>query len=126
MWMLLLPMMACNIMRYERDIEIVVVDGKRRYGNQHIMPMGPLREPLSRLKTVDYIINNGEVHNDEFTMLLTPSACKRVDGEAAELSETNVNACAAIGYPTRFFDTLKAQNFTLNKQSILCGSSCLH
>ncbi|TEW50191.1 tetraacyldisaccharide 4'-kinase [Psychromonas algicola] len=100
----------------QRDIEIVVVDGKRRYGNQHIMPMGPLREPLSRLKTVDYIINNGEVHHDEFTMLLTPSDCKRVDGELAVLSDTNVNACAAIGYPRRFFDTLKTQNFTLNKQ----------
>ena len=99
----------------QRDIEIVVVDGQRRYGNQHIMPMGPLREPLSRLKTVDYIINNGERHDGEFTMLLAPSNCKRVDGEAAELSEFTVNACAAIGYPTRFFDTLKAQKFTLNK-----------
>jgi len=34
----------------QRDLEIVVVDGKRRFGNQHVMPMGPLREPLSRLK----------------------------------------------------------------------------
>lgn len=99
----------------QRDIEIVIVDGKRRYGNQKIMPMGPLREPLSRLKTVDYIINNGEIHDDEFTMILAPSESKRVDGIVDKLSAQPVNACAAIGYPPRFFDTLIKQNFTLQK-----------
>jgi len=99
----------------QRDIEIVIVDGQRRYGNQHLMPMGPLREPVSRLKEVDYIINNGHVHKDEFTMLLVPSACKRVDGNSGQLTESKVNACAAIGYPPRFFDTLLKQNFTLQK-----------
>lgn len=99
----------------QRDIEIVIVDGQRRYGNQHVMPMGPLREPVSRLKEVDYIINNGHVHKDEFTMLLVPSECKRVDGNSGQLTESKVNACAAIGYPPRFFDTLLTQNFTLQK-----------
>lgn len=99
----------------QRDIEIVIVDGKRRYGNQHIMPMGPLREPLSRLKTVDYIINNGEIYGDEFTMILAPSEAKRVDGIVDQLVAQPVNACAAIGYPPRFFDTLLKQNFTLQK-----------
>jgi len=100
----------------QRDIEIVVVDGKRRYGNQHIMPMGPLREPLKRLKKVDYIINNGAAHEGEFTMQLVPSACRRVDGTVEQLTATTVNACAAIGHPPRFFDTLTAQGFSLNKQ----------
>lgn len=100
----------------QRDIEIVVVDGQRRYGNQHIMPMGPLREPVSRLQSVDYIINNGAEHQGEFTMLLAPSNCKRVDGTIATLDERTVNACAAIGYPPRFFETLIKQNFSLNKQ----------
>jgi len=100
----------------QRDIEIVIVDGQRRYGNQHIMPMGPLREPLSRLKKVDYIINNGASHAGEFTMQLMPSACRRVDGTAEQLAPTTVNACAAIGHPPRFFDTLTTQGFSLNKQ----------
>lgn len=99
----------------QRDIEIVVVDGKRRYGNQHIMPMGPLREPLSRLKSVDYIINNGEVHDNEFTMILAPAESIRVDGHAGQLTTQKVNACAAIGFPPRFFDTLIKQGFTLDK-----------
>ena len=100
----------------QRDIEIVVVDGKRRFGNQHLMPMGPLREPLSRLENVDFIINNGEQKDGEFTMLLAPDDCLSVDGEN-RLLPTNkpINACAAIGYPQRFFDTLKKQQFILNK-----------
>lgn len=101
----------------QRDIEIVVVDGKRRYGNQHIMPMGPLREPVSRLSTVDYIINNGCEHKNEATMILSPGQWQRVDGEAGELMPQTVNACAAIGHPPRFFGTIKELGFEL-KQSI--------
>ncbi len=42
-----------------RDIELVVVDGARRFGNACLLPMGPLREPVTRLKRVDAIICNG-------------------------------------------------------------------
>ncbi|WP_413693392.1 tetraacyldisaccharide 4'-kinase [Psychromonas sp. KJ10-2] len=100
----------------QRDIEIVVVDGKRRYGNQHIMPMGPLRESVSRLRDVDFIINNGAVHEGESTMFLMASECKRVDGVEGKLAKQSVNACAAIGYPPRFFNTLIEQGFSLDKQ----------
>ncbi|WP_022942078.1 tetraacyldisaccharide 4'-kinase [Psychromonas hadalis] len=100
-----------------RDIEIAVVDGKRRFGNQKLMPMGPLREPLSRLKEVDFIINNGEQVDNEITMLLKPQVCKAVDGRAACLPMLGkVNTCAAIGYPQRFFDSLKNQHYQLCKQ----------
>ena len=101
----------------QRDIEIVVVDGKRRFGNTHLMPMGPLREPLSRLNEVDFIINNGGQQDGEFTMLLAPEGCLAVDGENRVLAPASkVNACAAIGYPQRFFDTLESQQFVLNKK----------
>jgi len=100
-----------------RDIEIAVVDGKRRFGNQQLMPMGPLREPLSRLKEVDFIINNGEQADGEITMLLVPQACKTVDGRDACLpKQSKVNVCAAIGYPQRFFDSLSALHYQLSKQ----------
>ena len=45
--------------RLKRDIEIVVVDGERRFGNGHCLPAGPLREPQSRLAEVDFVIANG-------------------------------------------------------------------
>lgn len=100
-----------------RDIEIAVVDGQRRFGNQKLMPMGPLREPLSRLKDVDFIINNGQQADNEITMLLQPQACKAVDGRNACLPKlVKVNACAAIGYPQRFFDSLDSQYYQLAQQ----------
>ena len=36
-----------------RDVEICVIDGIRRFGNGHLLPVGPLREPLGRLRGVD-------------------------------------------------------------------------
>ncbi|PKF62583.1 tetraacyldisaccharide 4'-kinase [Psychromonas sp. psych-6C06] len=100
-----------------RDIEIVVVDGQRRFGNQKLMPMGPLREPLSRLKEVDFIVNNGEAAEGEVTMLLAPQPCKPVNGREACLPKlVKVNCCAAIGYPQRFFDSLYGQHYKIEKQ----------
>jgi len=43
-----------------RNYEIVVVDGVREFGNARCLPAGPLREPVSRLNTVDLVVSNGE------------------------------------------------------------------
>jgi len=42
-----------------RDLEICVLDGARGLGNGWLLPAGPLREPPSRLATVDAIVING-------------------------------------------------------------------
>lgn len=85
----------------KRDLEVAVVDSKRGLGNGWLMPMGPLREPPSRLKTVDMIIRNGE------SMTLKPLPIEGVGHDAA-MSASVVDAVAAIGHPQRFFDTLKS------------------
>ncbi|WP_332308831.1 tetraacyldisaccharide 4'-kinase [Salinimonas marina] len=41
----------------QRDMEIVVMD-ERRFGNGRLLPMGPLREGVWRLDTVDLILHN--------------------------------------------------------------------
>lgn len=51
--------------RLPRDIEIVVVDGQRGFGNRQCLPAGPLREPVSRLNQADFILVNG-AGPDEF------------------------------------------------------------
>ena len=141
----------------DRDIEIVIVDGERRFGNQCMMPIGPLREPITRLKNVDFVVNNGKTAPLEHTMQLEPKSCVKVDGSQGVLAfpihadqsdpsngvtdddenkltdedtskpnqtvdnehspslENTINACAAIGYPQRFFNTLTAQGFKLNQ-----------
>jgi tetraacyldisaccharide 4'-kinase len=55
-----------------RDIEIVVIDGKRRFGNNLSFPAGPLRESLKRLD-VDFIVNNsGPTEDGEYLMNVSP------------------------------------------------------
>ena len=46
--------------RLHRDVEIAVIDGDRGLGNKQALPAGPLREPASRLKSVDFVVINGE------------------------------------------------------------------
>lgn len=41
-----------------RDIEIALIDGLRRFGNGHCLPLGPMREPVSRLDKTDFTLVN--------------------------------------------------------------------
>lgn len=42
--------------KLERDLNIMVVDGHKKFGNEELLPAGPLREPLSEIKRADRII----------------------------------------------------------------------
>lgn len=94
----------------ERDIEFVVIDGQRRFGNQHYIPFGPLREGLERLSEVDFLITNGgNAHHNEIAMTLEPSeAINLKTGEKVSVSTlSQLVAFAGIGHPPRFFKTLE-------------------
>ena len=95
-----------------RDFEIVVIDGKRRFGNGWWLPAGPMRERASRLRTVDAIVTNGgEAQAGELAMHLKPGdAVNLRSGETCPVRMlTNVVAMAGIGHPPRFFATLHQQ-----------------
>lgn len=93
-----------------RDIEIVVVDKARQFGNGLLLPAGPLRESRARLSTVDFIIENGA---DSADMQLVPSdAMNLVTKETRPLSDFANQSChalAGIGHPERFFTLLAQQ-----------------
>lgn len=97
-----------------RDIEIAVIDGARRFGNGYCLPAGPLREPLTRLRTVNMKVCNGGVAGDgEFAMRLQPLDARNLADEARtrgieSFSGESVHAVAAIGHPARFFNQLRA------------------
>lgn len=95
----------------KRDIEITLVDGDRRFGNKLCLPAGPLREPMARLKTVDFVVYNGadvnhshqmQLKAHEWINLATPD--KRLP--LAAFANKEVHAVAGIGHPQRFFDLL--------------------
>lgn len=43
-------------LKLARDIDLVLVDHQRPFGNRHLLPRGPLRESISALKRADIII----------------------------------------------------------------------
>lgn len=99
----------------QRDIEVVVVDGMRRFGNGWWLPAGPMRERASRLDTVDAVIVNGGVANQgEIAMHLQPGQAVNVlSGERRPVTALHqVVAMAGIGHPPRFFATLRALGMT--------------
>lgn len=107
--------------RLERDLEVVVIDGSRGFGNGHLLPGGPLREPVRRLLAADVLVLNGEPGRrlalpagvPRFGMTLEPglawnlAAPERTRAPEAFAGE-RVVAMAGIGHPERFFSTLRA------------------
>ena len=94
-----------------RDIEIAVIDGARRLGNGFLLPAGPLRETSSRLKSVDFVLNNGSLAPAEIGFELKPVSFVHLSsGESKPLDTFYTEYChaiAGIGNPSRFFQTLK-------------------
>lgn len=126
----------------KRDIELCVLD-KRGVGNGYLLPMGPLREGVWRLNTVDAVINNigfdtpkrilgvdpKKIVND-FEMSLHAMRWVNVKSTetktAAEFKReleqktkegAQVCALAGIGDPKRFFDTLTKMAIKTDKQT---------
>ncbi len=96
----------------DRDIEICVIDGNNRIGNGFYLPSGPLREGVSRLKSVDFIINNGLNHSGEFSSQVNPiDFVNAITGEKKPLNFFHTEYChgvAGIGNPDKFFSVLKS------------------
>ncbi|WP_242107361.1 tetraacyldisaccharide 4'-kinase [Luteimonas aquatica] len=103
--------------RLRRDLEIEVIDGRRRYGNGRLLPAGPLREPLERARGCDFhVLNIGagdgaEPGFGEWPMRLAADQAwplrggrpRALDGFAGQ----RVHAVAGIGDPERFFAMLR-------------------
>jgi len=120
--------LGCNVVvsddglqhyRLQRDLEIAVIDGVRRYGNGLCLPAGPLREPAGRLRRVDWRVSNGEPHAGEFGMHLAHASIYRLDdpdqrGEWEQFRSGPVHALAGIGHPERFFDCLRAAGLDIH------------
>lgn len=103
--------------KLRRDFEIAVIDGSRGLGNGWLLPAGPLREPSSRLKTVDTVVCNGGKHNggepalNAFSMQLEGKVFHNVldptkTAQATVFTEKSICAVAGIGNPARFFQQL--------------------
>lgn len=110
--------------RLPRDLEIAVFDQRRGLGNGALIPVGPLREPVTRLDSVDFVIVNGAQpgagpmgefagfeHPAIHGMALEPTALVNLRSReirpVSDLRGRTVRAVAGIGNPERFFETLR-------------------
>ena len=110
-----------------RDIEIAVVDGQRLFGNGMCFPAGPLREPVSRLDSVDYVVVNGDnsvVPFGAIAMEIEPKAFVNLaSGEKRPFSGAPFNigstlqAVCGIGNPERFFSVLEKLPYPVDRFS---------
>ena len=96
-----------------RDFEIAVLDANRRFGNGWLVPVGPLREPIKRLQSVDFVLErNGTDPASAFHYV--PSRFVTVDGKdqlsasdaSSQWAGKNVVAATGLGQPSQFFDLL--------------------
>ncbi len=111
--------------RLRRCVEVAVFD-ERAAGNGHLLPAGPLREPLRRLRAATALVWNGKAVAPvaaelariapalpQFTMRLHGQRFFALDDErrsclADDLRGKPLHAIAGIGDPARFFRQLKS------------------
>jgi tetraacyldisaccharide 4'-kinase len=106
----------------QRDIEIVVIDGERRFGNGLCLPAGPLRELASRLNRVDMVVSNGQARVNELEMQLAGNMFLNVREpgfimSGAQLAEKDVHAVSGIGNNERFFESLEGMGLKIKRHS---------
>lgn len=128
--------------RLARDLEIVIIDGERQMGNGFCLPAGPLREPVTRLDNVDFIIINTS-NNDKnldkdidididtskdkplknnaiqkYNMYLNPGKIYNLFSPELEaipdyFQGEPIHAIAGIGNPERFFSQLRSLGLSI-------------
>jgi tetraacyldisaccharide 4'-kinase len=127
-----------------RDLEVAVVDETRLLGNRWLLPAGPLREPSSRLATVDLIVRTQRSITGNEQRINRPSvalpgagecagppnvtsvariadAVSLVDGQRRALESFGggrVHAIAGIGNPEGFFDALRAAGLDVDGRAL--------
>jgi len=115
--------------RLQRDLDILLVDCSRPFGNGWTLPAGLLREPSSAGRRAGLIIQTRcPISNNPLPAQLTPTPCCRshheltdvipLSGGAAPLSfadlrDKSVLAFAGIAEPRLFFEDLRRKGVTL-------------
>lgn len=113
-----------------RDIEVAMLDGTRGVGNGHLLPVGPLREPIERLSEVDFVVSISESMTKPLealnlpitlaplvpTKLVSLDGSKSLDCHDVFAANSNWHIMAGIGNPERFMATL--ERLGLHKNNI--------
>jgi tetraacyldisaccharide 4'-kinase len=92
-----------------RDLEIILYDEKRLFGNKLVMPLGPLREPISRCKKASIIICNQTHSNFHFKGKSKKN--KLSLSENKHLLKKNLSSKKMMLWPNHFDVRMQAECF---------------
>ncbi len=106
--------------RLGRQLEIVVIDGKRGLGNGLLLPAGPLRESAKRLNSVNVVVRHGGVPKPgEASMETSLGAVVNINnGRESTLVSFKKKKCVvitAIANPDRFFQQLSDEGLQFER-----------
>ncbi len=97
-----------------KDFSLIVIDGKVGFGNQHVMPAGPLRENIEKgILRADAILIIGEDRNHVETLITSIKDIPVFKAKLVTASDNvkvkgkKVAAFAGIGRPSKFKETLE-------------------
>jgi len=102
-----------------RDAEIAVIAADLGLGNGFLMPAGPLRESVARLRRVNAVVHSGagQGRADGYVLQYASDGVRPLSGGAlrslVSLAEAPLYALTAIARPERFFSSLRAQGAIL-------------
>ena len=106
----------------QRLIEVIVIDGVRRFGNGLCLPAGPLREATNRADKADFLVTNGIPAQGEYAMRYSGKRLYSLTDpnntlELSEFKNRTVHAVSAIGNTRRFYDYLRSQGLDVIEHS---------
>lgn len=110
--------------KIKRDLDIVLVDAKNKFGNGNVLPAGPLRENLNSIQRADKIVVVNKGYNTEKTLKfcdflkkkfekdiylckMVPEGIYDINTREKLPSGRRIMAFSAIGQPSGFYDFLK-------------------
>ncbi len=96
----------------KRDFTILVVDGKVGFGNDFLIPAGPMREPLfTGLKKADLVVLIGEVRSELEKKLVGKKIVKAkiIPTNLDQFRDKKLLAFCGLAYPQKFFSFLANQ-----------------
>ena len=100
---------------FHRDVEIIIMDANRKVGNGLCLPLGPLREPTSRLESVNAVIYRD--HDSGFNVDIKGYFHADRPHEIIPietLSGMDVTLVAGIGRPVRIIEKLTKLGVKVN------------
>jgi tetraacyldisaccharide 4'-kinase len=108
-----------------RDIEVLVLDAERGLGNGRLLPAGPLREPASRLASVDFVLERNSDDPDRGFTYQPSGALHLASGRqvtwfecVAEWQAQSIVVMTGLGQPTQFFEMLRGQGLSVEAEAL--------